>query len=312
MRSENHEVRSRFLTVVVAAYRPPVEIIDRLRELRAQVERVIVVEDGTGALGHDSLAGVAELIALPENRGIACALNTGIREALSRNVRGSDAYIMTMDQDSTLAPGYIESAYVALERAIAAGALVGSVAAASHNGVPLRRRASGIPGVDEIFDPMQSGTIYPAGTFQKVGLFEEDFFIDAVDTEFNLRMKAAGLLTVAADGSDLIHELGAVRPLRIFGWQPPLRGRKMVIHYHAPFRTYYIARNQIVLWRRYALRFPAWMIRRGFLEVESTTVCLVFGPSRARHLRAMLAGLRDGLASRLGRISEDLRSRVAE
>jgi rhamnosyltransferase len=271
---------------------------------------VIVVEDGTNTLDTDALSGTAKLIRMTENSGIAAALNTGISIALSTET-SADAFIMTLDQDSELGPYYVENAFDALERAASAGCRVGSVAPAYHNGVPMRRVATGTPGVDEVFDPMQSGTIYPAATFHEVGLLEEDFFIDAVDTEFNLRMKAAGLLTVAADRCDLIHELGATRPLRIFGWQPSFRGRRMVIHYHAPFRTYYITRNQVTLWQRYLRRFPAWMLRRGFLEVESAAVCLIFGPSRLKHVRATAAGLRDGARKRLGRISDQLRSRLA-
>jgi rhamnosyltransferase len=161
-----------------------------------------------------------------------------------------------------------------------------------------------------LFDPMQSGTLYPAETFEAIGLLEEDFVIDAVDTEFNLRMLAAGLVQVAIPGGDLGHELGATRPLTIAGWNPRLRGKPMRIHYHSPYRTFFITRNNITLWRRYARRFPRWIARRATLELESAAVCLVFGPHRRLHLRAMGAGIADALRSKVGRMPDRLRSRL--
>jgi rhamnosyltransferase len=217
---------------------------------------------------------------------------------------------LTMDQDSVICEGYVRRALEELETARLHGIHVGSVGAESHNGQPMRLMNTSISGHRLLFDPMQSGTLYPSATFARIGLLEQDFVIDAVDMEFNLRMLASGLAQIAIPGGDLRHELGETRPLRLLGWNPRIHGRPLRIHYHSPYRTYFIVRNNVILWRRYARRFPRWIARRAVLEVESAVVCLVYGPHRLRHFAAMVAALRDARAKRLGPMTSILRSRL--
>jgi rhamnosyltransferase len=294
---------------VVAAFDPGPEIVNTLAPLVEQSDRVIVVEDGTSTLDpdHPPVEGI-DIIRLSRNQGIAAALNTGIRAALGAD---PDALILTMDQDSVLSSDYVQRGREELRSASAAGIPVGAVGAESHNGHPMRLMNTRIGAHRLLFDPMQSGTLYPAETFEAIGLLEEDFVIDAVDTEFNLRMLAAGLVQVAIPGGDLGHELGATRPLTIAGWNPRLRGKPMRIHYHSPYRTFFITRNNITLWRRYARRFPRWIARRATLELESAAVCLVFGPHRANHARAMTSGILAAMRQDLGPMRDGVRARVS-
>lgn len=293
---------------IVAAYDPGPSIEKTLAPLLEQSDRVIVVEDGTSMLdpGRPPLPGV-EVIRLPENRGIAAALNTGIRVALDDD---PEALILTMDQDSVLSEGYVRRARAELEAALTDGVRVGVVGAESHNGHPMRLMNSDLGSHRLLFDPMQSGSLYPSETFAAIGLLEEDFVIDAVDTEFNLRMLASGLLQLAVPGGDLEHELGATRPLTIAGWNPRFRGRRLRIHYHSPYRTYFITRNNITLWRRYLRRLPQWMVRRATLELESAAVCLIFGPERRRHARVMVSGIRSAMRGDLGPMPPEVRARL--
>ena len=43
--------------------------------------------------------------------------------------------------------------------------------------------------IDIIPISITSGSIYEISVFEEIGLFFEDFFIDAIDTEFSFRMK---------------------------------------------------------------------------------------------------------------------------
>ena len=45
-------------------------------------------------------------------------------------------------------------------------------------------------------------------TFEAVGPFREEFFIDCVDVDFFLRAARAGLMTVVGAGCEIEHELG--------------------------------------------------------------------------------------------------------
>lgn len=293
---------------VVSAYNPGPENVANVRWLLRFVARVVVVDDGspgdvTQALAEMEQAG-AVVVRLGTNSGIARALNVGIREAIER---WDPEWIVTMDQDSRFTGDYVNSA-LATARNSKAPESVGMVCAESHNHIPLPSWG----GEDEpqIFDPMTSGTVVRTSTFKKIGSFDEGFFIDCVDSEFNARLREHGLRALAGRGCNLEHSLGSARPMRILGWHARVGSKKLYVYYHAPFRVYYITRNSLILARRYALKQPAWVLRRIYMEIQSNVVRFGFGPHRRKHFVAAAAGVRDAMRQKMGKIDDALSARL--
>lgn len=101
-----------------------------------------------------------------------------------------------------------------------------------------------------------SGAVFPLDIFRKVGMFREDYVIDNVDTEFCYRCRAAGFrIKVLPDV--LQHSLG--RETVVFG-------RYRTFNY-SPYRLYYIARNEIMLWKDYR-KVPIEKKMHGFGDVN--------------------------------------------
>lgn len=297
------------VAAVVSSFNPGPELVQNVRALLQQVRRVTVVDDGsthdvTGFLNAAKDAG-ATVICLDRNSGIAAALNAGIRATI---LEGDTEWILTMDQDSRLGQGYVEHALntVASSRRPES---VGLVSAESHNGagVKLYRSRHGEP---EVFDPMQSGSLTRTQALAKVGLLDEHFFIDCVDSEFNARLRREGYRLLAGLGCDLTHSLGESRPLRVLGWHAAIGKKKLNVYYHSPFRVYYISRNILVLAKRYVRTQPGWVARRLFMEVQSHIIRFVYGPRRRSHLLAFVHGSRDGVLNHLGKINPGLEQRL--
>jgi len=293
---------------VVSAYNPGDENVANVKWLLRFVAHVVVVDDGSRddvsqALAEMEQAG-AVILRLGTNSGIARALNTGIKEALER---WNPEWIVTMDQDSRFTGDYIGAA-LATVAASNDPHSVGMVCAESHNHIPLP--VLGSRDEPQIFDPMTSGTLVRARTFDAVGLFDEGFFIDCVDSEFNARLREHGLRALAGRGCNLEHSLGSARPMKILGWHAHIGAKKLYIYYHAPFRVYYITRNSLTLARRYALKQPAWVLRRIYMEIQSNIVRFGFGPNRRKHAVAAAAGIRDAVRQRMGKIDDDLAARL--
>lgn len=293
---------------VVSAFNPGAENVANVSWLMRYVEHVVVVDDGSpnnvsAALEEMERAGAA-VVRLATNSGIAKALNVGIREAMER---WNPEWIVTMDQDSRFTGDYVASA-LATAQASRAPETVGMVCAESHNHIPLP--TWGGQEEAQIFDPMTSGTMVRTSTFKDVGLFDEGFFIDCVDSEFNARLRERGLRALAGRGCNLEHSLGNARPMKILGWHARLGSKKLFIYYHAPFRVYYITRNSLILARRYALKQPTWVLRRIYMEIQSHIVRFGFGPNRKKHLLAATAGVRDALRQKMGKIDETLAARL--
>ncbi|MEP6799736.1 MAG: family 2 glycosyl transferase, partial [Lapillicoccus sp.] len=160
------------------------------------------------------------------------------------------------------------------------------------------------------FDPMQSGWVVPVGTFDRVGLLEEDLVIDGVDSEFTARCRAAGLDPVVGAGCALEHGQGERMPARLLGRPVAVRGVAVAYNRHAPARVYYMTRNGTIITRRYLVRQPRWVLRRLGEEALAHVIRLAFDPQRGRLVVAILAGWRDGLLGRTGRIPADLEQRL--
>lgn len=290
------------VAAVVTSYNPSVDIISRVTLLRNLVPYILVVDDGSNQDASPILSVLEEdgitVLRQPRNSGIASALNEGIRQA--RTLWEPD-WILTMDQDSTLGENYVENALRSFRNAAAQGMRVGLVSPESHNAKPVKR-LHGNKDVVQAFDPMQSGCLIPVSVLDDVGLFDESLFIDCVDTDFNLRIRAAGYSTPVGVGCDIEHSLGETRPMSIMGRPLRVDGQDLQIIHHSPVRVYYITRNIWLMVVRYFSTNRIWMLRRLWMEVESNIVRVAFGPRRIAFVRAWLTGIRDAVAGHSGRI----------
>lgn len=297
------------VVAVITALNPPPDLPLRAQSLRSQVDHIIVVDDGSRSessrVFEELSQDAAEILHHGENLGIAAALNTGIRAAMEQNASA----ILTLDQDSKLAPAYVEHCLDAIQAARGAGRAVGFVCSRRMNGldVPSRHGKHGI----EPYDPMQSGMLIPVQTFDRVGLFEEGLFIDAVDSEFTLRVRHAGLSVEFAPGTDLEHALGEQTPKTMFGRTLSRGGSPELFSAHSPARLYYVTRNRVITNMRYARHDPAWVLRRIYDDAVFAARNIVFGPVKWKSAVAVAYGAADGLRRRSGKIRSEVADKLA-
>lgn len=297
------------VVAVITALNPPADLPRRVESLLSQVDLVVVVDDGSGPGASEVFLELtrigAQVLHHDENSGIAAALNTGVRAVLSRGA----AAVLTLDQDSTLASDYVERCLDSLRAASAAGRPAGFVCAQRMNGidVPACRGKNG----PEPYDPMQSGMLIPVQTFHRLGLFDEALFIDAVDSEFTLRVRHAGLTVEFAEGTDLEHGLGEQTPKTLFGRTLTREGTPILFAAHSPIRLYYVTRNRVITNARYARHYPSWVLHRVVDDAVFAGRNVVFGAAKWKCARAVAHGLADGVRQRSGKISPQLAAKLA-
>jgi rhamnosyltransferase len=296
---------NRPVLAVVTAFNPSAPLVTLCRSLLSQTDGVIVVDDGsTDEAAAEAILAECEALGCVierarQNRGIAAALNTGI--TVARSISPELGAIVTFDQDSVVASGYIDTLVAAADAAAAAGVPVGMVAPERVEGAPQARRGE-LRGIALGAEPIQSGLLLPERALAALGPFLESLFIDCVDTEYYMRARARGLETVVARGTGLGHALGAKTSVSILGRPVVVRGDPLTITLSAPFRYYYLARNRVAMNRLFARSNPAWAVKETLLDLRHFAIALVLGPSRPARARVLLAGLIDGLRGRGGRI----------
>jgi len=287
---------------VVPAYHPDDRFHARLSALAAQVDRVIVVDDGTGADPGGVFARVAESGAtvrhLERNSGIATALNTGVREALADGA----THVVNLDQDTVLPSGYVARALDVFERANRV-TNIGIVCVDAVNGAPALPTWVSPEGFGLVPEAIQTGFVISRACLDAAGLFDEGFVIDCVDREYCLRVRDRGFRIAVAKGTDVRHAIGHRAELRPFGI--PIRnpdGKIATYQYHSPFRRYYIARNNIDLLLRNLRKRPHWVLTVIRRETPGMIVSIVSGPKRVAQLLAITVGTFHGFIRRRGMI----------
>ncbi len=277
------------VAAVVVTYQPDAGLASRLRALAAEAGRLYVVDNGSPpeALSAAAALPAVTVLALGANRGLGVALNAGVRAARA----GGAAWVLTMDQDSEVAPGLVAAFGAAAARHPEARSfspeIVGESAARSAGGADR-----------PVPYAITSGHLVRADVFDVVGGYDEGFFIDCIDFDFCLRLRAAGLATWRVAGAAMRHQLGEAVAI-------PARLRPFYAR-HAPARRYYMYRNYGLLARRHLRRFPGFVLKLGLLQVVLALLVAGYDARPAASYRAIWRGLCDAVAGRTGPVPAGL------
>ena len=304
--------RMKQVPLLIVTHNPAQNLEHHLDMLYKQFSQIILVDNGSSLETRNCIAeqvrhrgSALETILNDENLGVATALNQGFSLAIEQ---GSD-FLITQDQDSIPEPGMKDALVNGLENhpnrenlAILAPVVFEEVTNQATR--YLRQKHKFL--IERLYCDQQflrnvtfvitSGSLYNLNLYRVLGPFLDNFFIDAVDTEYCLRAIRSGYEVSVVCGTRLRHTLGNRQRKSILGQ----------IHYptfHSPTRWYYISRNRVSMLRRYAWRFPHWFFFEMAVTLTGLTRMLLFEDQRLKKIKAFLLGTRDGLTGKMGRIS---------
>jgi len=273
---------------MVVLYRPGSEVLENIRSYVSQVEVTYAVDntekpDPSFASELGRIAHVSYM-ANGSNLGVAAALNIGARRAIAEGY----SRLLTMDQDSVAASGMVEAMLACFSEA-----RVGKVGLVS----PFPVQVGGAPRVPrgrcvQVLTPMTSGSLLDLSAYEAVGPFLEELFIDQVDNEFCLRLRAAGYSVLEAGEATLQHRVGDVRFHR---FPVPMYSTN-----HPPVRRYYITRNRFHVGRMYRSSFPEFRNFELRQVAKDVVKILLYEEQKWEKLRMMARGYRDYRRGRLG------------
>ena len=206
-----------------------------------QVDIVIIVDNCSENKGDITklLQGNKEkniFVENDENRGIARALNQIFEVAVKK---GYD-WVLTLDHDTVCDPGMVETLFKGV-----IGENVGIVCpSVLYEDEDLKMKGYGKLGMEEVYACMTSGSLTRVSAWEKVGGFNDNYFIDFVDNEFCMKLKIDGFKVIRNHSCEMKHSLGEPRQVK------SLFGSKSV-SIHKPWRYYYMVRNNLTFIRQY-------------------------------------------------------------
>src|SRR5262245_7168573 len=268
-----------------------------LESLRRQTRRdfcVVVVDDGSIDDSRALLARSypeAQVIRLPQNRGLAAAVNTAF------HATGGD-YVVLLNNDTEAHPRWLEQLVGALERfpqyAFAASKLLLFDRRDHLHSAGDYYRFDGVPGnrgvwqrdsgqynaIEEVFGPCAGAAAYRRTALEALAqdgqVLDEDLVMYCEDVDLNLRAQLRGFRTIYVPRAVVYHRLSATGG--------------------GVLASYYCGRNFILVWVK---NMPAGLARRhwpGLLRAQAG-----FALESLRHIRepAARARLRGQLAGAL-------------
>jgi rhamnosyltransferase len=233
--------------------------------------------------------GRIQLIENRENLGIAKALNQGLAHA----IRIQRPWILTLDQDTECYPDMVQTLLQVAANCKPEASVVGG----NYYDAKLRRHD--VPN-DAAGDCIERKTVITSGCLvdsafaRSIGGFREDYFIDQVDHEFCLRVRAHGRRVVITTKPVMDHSVGGNG-----GPKVPFLG--LALPDHSPLRKYYITRNSIVTVRTYWKSEPTWCLVRISRLLLGVPSMILLERDRFTKILAFVTGFADAMRRRLGR-----------
>ncbi len=286
---------------IVVTYHPDPGFCERARRIAAQVGCVFIVDNASCLPARAMLEELCtqpgfQMLANAENLGIATALNQGMRFAKAQGY----FFTLTFDQD-TLVDENMMFSYAGLwddivrsNQAGGAPGLLGANFLQSVGGELGKKIKPGSikPGMSgewiEVPTMLTSGTLLPLATWEAIGPFRDEFFIDYVDEEFCLRARSGGFRVFLSTAPLMAHNIGEQSAYHLL-WK---RGQT---YNYSPLRHYYRTRNAVVVWREFARREPRYVASSIKFNVKIILKVCFFESQKKKKLRGIGLGLLDGM-----------------
>ena len=286
------------IAAVATAFHPDERLTAVVEAALKSCERVVVVDNtpGDGPFLADTLRDRAGVTVLRDgrNRGLAGALNAGVDEllAVEHGGVGRPDLLLFLDQDSVLSEDLVLG--------LAQHLTDPSVGIAAPAAWDERQGRYYEPGADKGPDVADRDTVITSGmlvrrdVLTEVGRFRTEFFVDHVDNDFCLRVRAAGYRVLRDKRQKLAHSLGQRN-------QHKLPGLSVSSSRHPTWRLYWIARNGTVLIREHRKDAPLWTRNTAAYLVWWFGLRTAIEAPRGPRAMAMLRGFRDGMRGRTSR-----------
>lgn len=254
-----------------------------------------------------------ELLALPDNRGWAGGNNVGIRIGLERGYR----WICLLNNDTVFPAGQVQ-AWLDAARAAPPCLLhpsiwywdepeVAQLCPGQASTDTEHRYVDDGSGLTRMNFAYGACLAVPREIFERIGLFDERFFLQLEEADFHMRAVSAGYHAMCNSSVRIFH-----KESRAFGGT------------QAAIKTYYSTRNTLLLieknHRGFRSRFKGW--KRLYWTVSNLARTTERLPrmgksgfarwllSRAPSARAVRAGARDYVLRRFGKVSDNFREQL--
>lgn len=226
------------IAAAIVTFNPDISLLKRvIGALHKQVVKLYVVDncsDNKTEIKNICTIKDVYFIPLPENKGIAAALNCAFKKADDDGMK----WLLTCDQDSVIPDDFLEK-IAKQKKDLIKQKNIGIICPNFVNRSTGEKEYEGetLKLIDKC---ITSGSLTRISSWKEIQGFDEDMFIDGVDFDFCIRLKNAEYKILLLPNICIEHEIGNAREHSLFG-------HKFLVLNHSAFRKEYIAQNILYL-----------------------------------------------------------------
>ncbi|CAD7482773.1 glycosyltransferase family 2 protein [Lacticaseibacillus paracasei] len=286
------------ISALVITYNPNLETLMRnVEQLVTQVNDVLIVDNGSRNMSqirellyNKKEFATVSILKLSENVGIAKAQNIGFN-TLKKNHSG---WVLTMDQDSIIPDRMIEK-YTQSTAFREPSTGIISCQYVDEKWTEAQKMSKLRPATEEftsVVRSISSGNLVNVRAWSDVQGFDEYLFIDQVDFDFDAKLLLKNYKIIQLNSVIMTHSVGDVIERPILS-KLLLFKTANILSNHPPFREYYIARNTLVVSKRY----PEFRRHRfqALVSLIQMRRVLLYSRPKFKKFSAMLQGYIDGI-----------------
>ena len=289
------------VAAVIITYNVENDFKQRINRLKGKVDEIIVVDNGSKAETINMLNELEKevtVIYLEDNKGIASALNKGIKYSIEKGYN----WILTLDHDSIITDNMIKNMLTCyeglnneLKEKVAMLVPVHVEEKEYQNGSNINEEKASNSYI-EVLTEITSGALTKAEIYINVGMYDEKLFIDLVDHDYCLSLNKKGFKIIQVNNATLIHNLGeSVRK--------SILGLKMIPTNHSPLRRYYMSRNRHYIWEKYKEDFPSWVLTDKRRFITENLKIVLFEDNKIEKFKYIKRGIKDYRSNIFGKFN---------
>ncbi len=260
---------------VVVLYNPDKDYIDNIKSYIDDIDELYVIDNSPkrNKLFEDKKINY---IFNNDNLGVAKALNMAAKESIKNGYK----WLLTMDQDTKFNSGVMKRMidYISNNDCSNTGIVV-----PWHNTKLDIKKSKDI--IDNPLTVMTSGNLVNLDIYEKIGGYNEDFFIDGIDIEYCLKLKKNKYNIVRLNDVEIMHDLGDIEYHKFLG-------KTFLTTNHNYIRRYYISRNYNYIKRDYYDIAPEYCEPLNHLKLRLFRI-IFFEKDKYRKIRNIFRGIKD-------------------
>ncbi len=281
---------------IIVTYNPDIDHVNEMIVNLKESGTEVIIFDNTPSVKHlyKEFENV-DVIRFDGNFGLGFAFNKSIEFARS-NYKDVSKF-MFFDQDATFKSSDVISLFDEFDFLEKQGYEVGVLGASALmiDGKPYPFKehidVGDIAGYEQPWFVMSSFSVIKSSTFDKIGLFREELFIDLIDSEFSFRCRKSKLLNLVSKNTTFKHIVGESR--KKIGSQSYSISK--------PTRNYYQVRNAIIVCKEYGWFFIC--LKTIFKRFTQTCLSGYYDKNLLKRLKFFFKGFMDGVNGKTGKIS---------